>query len=488
MRNANVARRSALMVATALALGSGLAAPRSAAAQSDTDRASPAQADPRLQVYPTPPGKLLYSMHNDDFTVRVRRPGGVWRDLYEYDVKVDQDNPQNATVVQFDFVGAVEVAVQKNNGDFRRVEVRPKRNAIKTTVRDGVVYFSLTGPQNLSVEFDGDRLHNLHLLAGAPIDRPAPGPDVVVFEPGLHTPPDGGTYFPVKSGQTIYVAGGAILQGTFKPQGVENVKILGHGMVDRPVNQLVVQSSRNVVVEGLTFLTPLHGTIACSSSSQVSFRDIKTFSPGQWSDGMNIFACQDVEIERAFIRTSDDSVAVYATRKDGIGDTRRIKVSRSVFWPDVAHAMFVGLHGDSAKPNTLEDITFEDIDVLNLDEDDPEYQGVMAISAGDSNTVRNVTFSDIRVEHIEEGKLINLRVVYNAKYSTSPGLLIDGVHFRNISYSGSGWAAPSIIAGLAQDRPVRNVSFDSVTIAGRKLVASPDTLEIGPFVDGVTFK
>jgi hypothetical protein len=155
----------------------------------------------------------------------------------------------------------------------------------------------------------------------------------------------------------------------------------------------------------------------------------------------------------AFIRTSDDSVAIYATRKNGVGDTRRVRVSHSIFWPDVAHAMFVGLHGDSAKPNTLEDITFDDIDVLNLDEDDPEYEGAMAISAGDTNTVRDVTFSNIRIDHVEEGKLINLRVVYNAKYSTSPGLLIDGVHFKNVSYSGSGWAGPSIIGGYARTGP-----------------------------------
>lgn len=486
MPKVNVPGSPILMAAT-LAVGLGLAG--AAAAQSDTDRAGASQVDKGLWVYPTPPGKLLYSMHNDDFTVRVRKPGGAWRDLYEYSVKVDQDRPQDASVAQFDFEGTVEVAVQKNNGDFRRVEVRPRHDAIKSTLKNGVVYFTLSQPRNLSVEFDGDRLHNLHILAGAPITRPAPGPDVVIFEPGLHTPPEGGTFFPVKSGQTIYVAGGAILQGTFKPEGVENVRIIGHGLIDRPIDQLVVQGSKNVTVEGLTFLTPLHGTIACASSSHVAFKDIKTFSPGQWSDGINIFACQDVDIERAFIRTSDDSVAVYATRKDGKGDTRRVRVSHSIFWPDVAHAMFVGLHGDSVTPNTLEDITFDDIDVLNLDEDDPEYQGAMAISAGDSNTVRNVTFSDIRVEHVEEGKLINLRVVYNSKYSTSPGLLIDGVYFRNVSYSGSGWAAPSIIGGYAPDRPVRNVTFDNVTIAGRKLTApSPGVLEIGPYVSGVTFK
>lgn len=478
--------QSAMTLAASLLLTLGLSS--LAAAQSDTDPAMGAQADPDLQIYATPPGKLVYSLHNDDFTVRVRRPGGPWRDLYEYDIKVDQDRPHDASLVQFDFRGTVEVAVQKNNGDFRRVEVRPRRNAVKTTVKGGVVYFTLDRPQNLSVEFDGDRLGNLHVLAGEPIAPPAPGPGVVVYGAGLHVPPDGATSFPTASNQTIYLAGGALMQGVFQPTKVENLKIIGHGMFLES-DQLVVQDSKTVQIEGPTFLNPTHGSLACSGSSQVRFHDIKAFGKGAWSDGINVFACQDVDIDRAFIRTSDDSVAIYATRKNGVGDTRRVRVSRSIFWPDVAHAMFVGLHGDSAKPNTLQDITFDDIDVLNLDEDDPEYEGAMAISAGDTNTVRDVTFSNIRVDHVEEGKLINLRVVYNAKYSSSPGLLIDGVHFRNVSYTGSGWAGPSVIAGYAPDRPVRNVTFDNVTIAGRKLTGpAPEILEVGPYVSGLSFK
>lgn len=446
------------------------------------------QAADDLVIAPNPPGGLLYTMHNDTFTVRVRKPGGPWRDLYEYNVKIDSDGPSDASVVQFDFEGRVEIGVRKNNGDFKRVEVRPAANAIKPKVENGVVVFAIDKPQNLSVEFDGDRLHNLHIFAGAPVPRPAPGPDVVAYEPGLHTPPEGATTFPVKSGQTIYLAPGAILQGVFKPEKVENVRIIGHGIINQPADQLVVQDSRNVLVEGPIFLTPKHGTIACAGSSNVTFRDIKTLSNGAWSDGINVFACSDVTVERAFIRTSDDSVAIYATRKSGVGDTRHIQVRQSIFWPDVAHAVFIGLHGDSKNPNVLEEIRFEDIDVLGLDEDDPEYQGVMAISAGDTNTVRNVLFDNIRVEQIEEGKLFNIRTVFNAKYGTSPGLLVDGVRFRNITFTGDGWPSPSTISGYAPDRPVRNISFENVTIAGRRLKKAEPLIEIGPNVEGVSFK
>ena len=32
--------------------------------------------------------------HNDDYTVRVRMPGGEWQDVFEYKVQVDLDKPQ----------------------------------------------------------------------------------------------------------------------------------------------------------------------------------------------------------------------------------------------------------------------------------------------------------------------------------------------------------------------------------------------------------
>ena len=51
----------------------------------------------------TYPGTLSTGMpHNDDYTVRVRIPGGEWKDLFEYNVQVDMDKVQNASMVQFD--------------------------------------------------------------------------------------------------------------------------------------------------------------------------------------------------------------------------------------------------------------------------------------------------------------------------------------------------------------------------------------------------
>lgn len=129
------------------------------------------------------PQQLYYARHNDDYTVSVRQIGAQdWTDLYEYNVKVDMDTRSDASMVQFDFAGKIEVQIQKNNGDVRSVDIRPLSKDIKPIVDGNFVLFTLDRPQKLSIEFNGDRLHNLHLFANAIVkdvpDKKRPQSDV----------------------------------------------------------------------------------------------------------------------------------------------------------------------------------------------------------------------------------------------------------------------------------------------------------------------
>ena len=444
-----------------------------------------------LQLYPNPP-QLQYTHHNDDFTVQARVSGGKWQDLYEWNVKVDHDKPQDASMVYFDLTGTVELKIQKNNGTFSKVSIGPRTDAPQPRVDGDKVFLTLDHPQNIALFFDDDRLHNLHIFAGAPMAAPT-GPNVIRFGPGLHRPEDGGDFFTLKSDQTVYLEGGAVLMATFKGDGVHDAKVIGHGLILAPPgkdgNQFEINKSQRVTIEGPIIVQADAGIGRMSMSKQVRIADLKGITAGKWTDGINIYSSEQVTLDRLFLRTSDDCVTVYAHRGESYGDARDIRVANSTFWADIAHAMFVGIHGNSISPETIERVTFDNIDVVNVDEDDPEYEGVMAITAGDSNLIRQITFSNIRVDRIEEAKLFNFHVGFNAKYNTSPGRGIDHVVLRNISYTGDGMPSPSAIFGYDSKRRVRNVLIDNLTIAGRKATdQTTANLELGNFVDGVQFK
>ena len=87
----------------------------------------------RAQLKTYPEGLHTGLPHNDDYTVRVRMPGGEWQDVFEYKVQVDLDKPQDASMVQFDMGSPVEVMVKKNNGTVREVTIRPLNNCLLYT-------------------------------------------------------------------------------------------------------------------------------------------------------------------------------------------------------------------------------------------------------------------------------------------------------------------------------------------------------------------
>lgn len=459
----------------------------------------------RLQVHPFP-NAVRYSHHSDDFTVRVREPGGVWKDLYEYRVKVDLDRVQDASMVYFNFDGAVEVAVQKNNGSFSKVAVRPDSKGIKATVKDGVAYFTMRRPENLSVEFDDDRLHNLHVFTHAiRKDMPAVPANLSSYDIGQGTTPDftqktvffgPGVYggeFRARSNTTIYVHGSAVLKSPIIFDGVENVKLISDGLFDS-VDMLTVRNSRNIEIDGPIFFNQPHGTMRCITSQDLMQRNIRTIGAGKWSDGLGHFACERVTVTDSFIRTSDDCITFYNHRWDIWGDTRDALVKDSTLWADVAHAVMIGIHGNTPTPahpksEVLERLRFTNLDILEHDEDEPDYEGALGIMAGDDNLVRDVTFENIRVDRIEEGKLFNLKIAYTAKYNTSPGLGIENITLRNIQYTGKGSPSASAITGRDAQRKVKNVLIENVTVGGKRLTGpEANLLEVNEFTEGVRFR
>ena len=371
----------------------------------------------QAQLVTYPEGLQTGMSHNDDYTVRVRVPGGDWKDLFEYNVQVDMDRVQDASMVQFDMGSPVEVMVKKNNGMIHEVDIRPQARKVQYVQNKNVITFTLDKPQYLSVEFNGDRLHNLHLFAN-PMETETYSKEekgVMYFGPGVHRPKDlPNNQIRIPGNTTVYLAPGAVVKAKLLLDKVENVRIIGRGILDHPVRGIEITDSKNIVIDGITVVNPDHYTVFGGGAEGVTIKNLKSFSCKGWSDGIDMMCCHDVLIDNVFMRNSDDCIA------------------------------------------------------LEHDEDDVPYQGCMAIDAGDRNRVKNILFEDIRVESIQEGRLFHINVRFNGKYDKQPGQSIDGVTFRNITYNGVG-ENPSLIKGLDKDRMVRDVTFENVVVNGKKM-------------------
>ncbi|MFV0290928.1 MAG: glycosyl hydrolase family 28 protein [Mangrovibacterium sp.] len=449
-----------------------------------------ASAQDKLVTYDAP-GGMKYSAHNDDFTVQVREKGGEWMDLYEWKVQVDMDNVQTASMVNFDFEGDVEMKVRKNNGRVNDVQIRPLSLNIEPNVEGQVITFSLNKPTKLSLEVNGDKLHNLHVFAN-PIMKNVPSaddPNVIYFGPGVHKPKDQpGDVYHIPSGKTVYIDGGAVLRAKLLVDNAEDVKIIGRGIIWQPERGVEIRHSKNVAIDGLVFVNPSHYTIYGGETTGLNIKNIKSFSCKGWSDGIDLMSCSGVNIDGVFMRNSDDCIAIYGHRWDFYGDVRNYQVRNSTLWADIAHPIQIGLHGDANNGgNTIENLHFENIDILEQDEDDRNYQGCMSISCSDDNFVSGVTFKNIRIEDIQEGQLFNFRVVYNNTYSHAPGRGVEKILIEDVTYDGA-LPNPSIMHGYSDDRSVREVTIKNLVVNGKKITATGELIRIGDNVEGVSFK
>lgn len=460
-------------------------------------------------TYPAPQGAPL----KHDYDVYVQPRGSKeWTKLDTYMAKVNAPHLSSHRISEisyclFDFTGDVNVRVVTRNKKYRNARVRPDyRGVIANQLNDSTVQFLLFQPENVSVEFDGDIQSNLLVFTSRPPvsreqaeqEAKAQGRQFKYYAPGFYPTPDS---IAVPSGTTVYLAPGSYFAGTFSIDNAHDVSIIGRGIA-RPARGFEgcrVRRSTNVLIDGLVV-----NTCPVGGSNGVTLHDVRSISHPGWGDGLNVFASSNVLYDRVFCRNSDDCTTAYATRKGFEGSARNIHMRNSTLWADVAHPIFIGLHGAAAGPHperrdTVENLIYENIDILCQSEPQVDYQGCLAINAGDNNLVRNVLFDNVRIEQLNQGCILQVKVAFNSKYCAQPGLGVQNVTFRGVRYYG---AQPylSIINGYDEQRRISGITFEGLKINGRTIydnmpgkprwysTADYVPIFVGNHVDHVTFK
>ena len=232
--------------------------------------------------------------------------------------------------VSFDVTGPVDIAVTADQAGFwdRGVDIQPWRLGIRP-VRDGkTIRFHLAAPAKLSISRPGDFLNHaamLFLFAGTPPPPPPTGPKVTIIPAGIHR-----ESLNPQSGDTIYLAPGAFVFGSLNLFTVGGVRILGRGTIvyegtqDPNTDEGWMQkpdwhcigsiNARNVQIDGLTCIVRARTwSIQMKDSFQFTFDDLRVIggNPGNANqDGMDWLGGGDTIVRDAFIRASDDDLAL----------------------------------------------------------------------------------------------------------------------------------------------------------------------------------
>lgn len=479
---------------------------------------------PQLNIYPEPAIRGFgFSRHNNDFSVRVRLlPNGDWKELYEYKTFVNSSQERSdfeeSSFVVFDFSGRVMLEITSNTTPIREVLVRPQSKVIEYSKSHSIITMILDKPEKLSLEINSDRYRNLQIFANTIVDPPPPG--ALEYLPGIYE----NDIFP-SNGDTIYFHPGAILMGKISIIDKENVVILGRGLIDlmdlrKQYNSetdwippyeykqgIEIRRSKNIKIQGITINDPQTYAIEIVESDSITINNVNVFTRVLWGDGINMVGTSNISINDCYLRTSDDSIAIYASRvrnwrwqnKDAIN----ISITNSILYADAAHPIEIGWHGNqgkngSADPNTpvtgnlIYNLRFEEIDILEHNQPndkDSAYQGAISINCGDENKCINFRFKNVRIEDFTEGKLFTIKVEpagFGA--AVTSGEKVKDIIFENLTYNGYG-EEPSIISGLSCDRFVDGVHFQDFTVNGQLIKDLSDYfITTNNFAYNITFQ
>ena len=433
-------------------------------------------------------------------------PEGFASDKY-YTIKVNgkvvpvYDTPI-ASYAIFDITG--EVTIEVNTlFDVRWVDIRPLRWDLNPEYTgDHSFKFKIKEPANLSIELNGRiRQQPLFIFAGKPeTEKPLKTDKNVTWFEG------GKLYKNVKlelaDNQTVYIEGGAVVQGMITAKGKKNIKISGRGILDGTFNKMDTtyqnrfikfNDCENILISGITLHNGTTWQTALFHCNKAEINNIRIVSESGGDDGMDIFRCTNVVIDNVFAHTKDDCIAIKSGGKyPDENPTDNILVKNCVFWNSIwGNAIEIGFELYSSE---VKNIRFENIDILHVE----DGAAISIHNAGQAH-VHNVVFQNIRIEDVRQ-KLFDVAIFFSqwgpdgirdkafieknylhgawdgvqkppagreAYHSKFRGK-ISNIVFKDIQVVG-GLLPFSVFHGFDQEKNIADITIENLTYMGKKL-------------------
>lgn len=415
-----------------------------------------------------------------------------------------------------------------------KVTVRPLAKGIAPRTEGRKVRFEIAEPGAYAVETGGSR-GAFFLFVDPPMDFAVDrkDPKVRYYGPGEH---DVGL-IELKSGETLFLAEGAVVYGRVFARDADDIRILGRGILDasrvraekvrddpekdreemakgfavcnvRRHDAMRLEFCDRVRIEGIVIRDAPGYTIRPVGCRDLEIACVKVI--GNWrynSDGFDMHNCRRVRIHDCFLRTFDDTICVkgfdYVMDESHMlhdGEMHDIfedvRVERCVLWNDWGRTLEIGAE---TRAKEIRDVTFRDCDLIHTTHAACDIQNV------DYAAVRNVLYEDIRIE-LDDGPLHPLMqrpgdagyydkgkgaylpmamcalVLYIPEYSAGGAKrgTIDGVTFRNIRITAPRMP-PSLFRGFDGNHGCRNIVMDGIYLNGKRVPAAESNAKAEKF-------
>lgn len=367
--------------------------------------------------------------------------------------------------------------------------VLPENLGITPVVSNNTIKFSIDKYGSYTVIVDDytnpDRAYTVFVRPPEKVEVPV-GYTLIEYKAGLHFADE----ITLKSNTVLYLHAGAFIvakptgssSAYIKANAVENVKIVGHGVIDMSqINWhgkmgIDIVNGKNIEVNGITLINSSTWTMRFLYCEDVSVKDCVIFGYRQNSDAYAICSSKNVLVKDCFARSGDDlfEVKAYST------PATNITFENCVAWPDNCRGF--GIIQETA--SDIENVVYKNCSLLYQLKDWSEHMAAFVITAGEKGDVKNVVFEDCDLFY---SKVFAIRLSIGDNPETT-GLTgfnnkIIGVMFKNCNF-----VHPSSSRGIIKFRNnttdangINGIVFDNVMFKGERLSS---IAQINPVYEG----
>lgn len=428
--------------------------------------------------YPAPPGLRT----SPDFTLKANGTS-IWVErIYNDPEAIDytiygSKEMEDLNVAGFSCSGQITIEIECTEM-IDSFLIRPKSRNIVAVPDGHKLTFTLQGPQKLYLEIND--LPHLAIFAN-PLESDPPmagDSNVLYYGPGNH---DVGQ-IELKSNQTLYIAGGAIVHANLRGENLENVTISGRGILQGNVK---ITGTSGLHVSGIFNRNTRGWTNTLTNCSNSSYRNVKVFGYGAiWGlDGINPVSCKNFTIDDCFMRCRDDCVAIKSMDHNLHVDSISVTNCVMVGW-SCSDGVTLGFELNGGP---VENILVKNCDILYARGGGRTdgHSGFSIVCDGPA-WVQNIRFEDIRVEEKVEFKNLEFIVTDGTLYGEDPPGHIQGVYLKDIKWENRD--KPFVLSGFSSQNMVDDITFDNCYVGDKILSSVSDaSFQVNTFVRNVKF-
>lgn len=388
----------------------------------------------------------------------------------------------NLYFLNFDVGKHTHITVTAPTDDYWNagVDVQPWRLGIRPERHGRTLSFTLDGPVKITIGRPNDSLGGaemLYLFANAP-EKNAPTadrPGLRYIGPGAHT-----ENLDVASGETVYLAAGAVVFGALNVWQVSHVRIFGPGVIvyDGPQNPedddgwmhkrnwhcIVMDQAQDISISDITCVVRSRTwQIQMKDSSDVTFDNLKVIGANSGNanaDGMDWLGGGDTVVRNSFFRAADDVFALqsswegYGPKAFGVEGqpVRNILIENTVVSTSISNIVRAGWPQKNFEGGNLR---MNDIDVLHAGLGGCgvpfAFMELWAYPGGRGQSA-NYSFTNIRLDN------------WYSLLSFSQPTSVKGIHFTDIASLRTPPSVPSLLQGAVSD-----VTFDNLVLDGNRV-------------------